>query len=377
MLVFSLLVFYAVLFESYPWRELAALDMPGWVIRYAASVSEYVLGSGRAPIVILGSSLILAPSQRLGDIYEFASELDGQRETIVKSTHYERELKMLTGLNLSIKNLAIHGAMLTDQELITKELIAHGNAPKLLILTLAPRDFIDNILGRDLDNTPIKRVFSFMARRKCLLPKELSLEAVGDWLDLHQKFTNLVRRKLGRALVESTCRITGRQENLWLAANQGTSQRVNTLIAAPAGSPGARPEKNELLAEDISHYRRRYLPPDEKRFTEQELALKALLTRATEAGIKVIIVEMPLTKENISILLPHQYRCFKESIQHLASLHSVSLVDFGDVKPTFDAADFIDSVHLSKRGAERFIPLFCKKVVGSQVFRAAFSESTR
>lgn len=377
MLVLCLSLTYSLIFTNYPWRELAALDIPLWIMRYAAKAPEYMAGPEKRPVVILGSSLILAPSQRLNDIDEAPMDTEGQKETTIKSTFYEREVKKLTGLTLPIKNLAIHGAMVTDQELITKELIASGKAPEFLIITLAPRDFIDNILGTDLENTPTKRVFTFISHSKSLFPRELSIEAIGDCLQGHKKFTDVIRRKFARSLKENACRISRRPDNLWDAAHKAPVPKVETGSGKSVVKQKKEPSKEEIFAEDIAHYKRRYLPPNEKRFQEQLQSLDALLAQAKAAGIQILLVEMPITKENIAILKPSQYNEFKTGVKTLATRYNASLVNFDDVKPGFGKSDFVDSVHVNKQGAERFIPLFTEKLVNSQAFKCAFPETTK
>lgn len=169
MLFLLLSTSYSVVFVFYPWRQLAELDVPLWLMQYAARVPEHLAGTKRKPVIILGSSLIIAPSQQLNDVKEGPLDSNGQREKKTKSTFYEQEIKTLTGLKLSIENLAIHSVMVTDQQLIVRQLIAGLKAPQPLIYTIAPRDFIDNVLG---DDTPTPRVFNFISHSQTFLPRE-------------------------------------------------------------------------------------------------------------------------------------------------------------------------------------------------------------
>ncbi len=374
MLVITLGLSYTILFTSYPWRDLAALDVPLWILRYAARLPEYIAGPEKKPLVILGSSLIIAPSQQLNDLEEGPLDQEGQREKITKSSYYEQEIKRLTGLALPIENLAIHGAMATDQELITKELIANHKSPKVLIYTVAPRDFIDNVLGADTENTPTKRVFSFISHSKTFLPRELTLKSLIDCVQGHKRFADVIRRKTARALKEWICQTSNRPDSLWTAVNGGPAPKAVTKSTKDTVNPKKELTRTEICSQSLVDYKRRYSPPNQKRLQEQLQALDALLTQAKAEGIQVILVEMPLTKENLAILQPSQYQQYKAGVKAITTKYDTSLVDFEDVGSHFEDAEFFDSAHLNKQGALRFVPLFSKKLIESPAFKTAFGQ---
>jgi hypothetical protein len=374
MLVITLALSYTILFTSYPWRELAALDVPLWIMRYAARLPEYIAGPEKKPLVILGSSLIIAPSQQLNDVEEGPVDQEGQREEITKATYYEQEIKRRTGLVLPIENLAIHGAMATDQELITRELIANHKAPKVLIYTVAPRDFIDNVLGADTEDTPTKRVFSFISHSKTFLPRELTLTSLIDCVQGHKRFADVIRRKTARALKEWLCQTSNRPDSLWTAVNGGPAPKGRTESTKQTKNPRKELTRMEICSQSLVDYKRRYCPPNQKRLEEQLQALDALLRQAKAAGIQVILVEMPLTRENLAILQPSQYQQYKAGLRAITTKYDTSLIDFEDVGSHFENAEFFDSAHLNKQGALRFVPLFSKKLIESTAFKTAFGQ---
>ncbi len=117
----------------------------------------------------------------------------------------------------------------------------------------------------------------------------------------------------------------------------------------------------EISSQSLVDYKRRYCPPNQKRLQEQLQALDALLRQANAEGIQVILVEMPLTKENLAILQPSQYQQYKAGAKAITTKYDTSPVDFEDVGSHFEDAEFFDSAHLNKQGALRFVPLFSKK----------------
>ena len=341
---------------------------------YAARLPEYMTGHQRKPVVILGSSLIIAPSQQLNDVEEGPVDKEGQREKITKSTYYEREIKRRTGLNLPIENLAIHGAMATDQELITRELIANHKEPKVLIYTIAPRDFIDNVLGAGPEDTPTKRVFSFIAHSKSFLPREASINAFVDCLKGHQRFADVIRRTAARSLKEWTCQTSKRPESLWKAVNGGFTPKAAEEPAKQNESPKKELARSEICAQSLTDYKRRYSPANPGRLQEQLKALDALLSQAKSAGIQVLLVEMPLTSQNLAILQPAQYQEYKNGVKAIATKYNTSMSNFDDQMSHFEFADFYDSAHLNKAGALRFVPLFWQKLIDSEAFGKAFRQ---
>lgn len=81
---------------------------------------------------------------------------------------------------------------------------------------------------------------------------------------------------------------------------------------------------------------------------------------------------MPSTEENLAILSPFQYKQFKNGVKLLATKYNTTLDSFDDIRPAFTSSDFLDSAHLNKQGALRFVPLFSRKLVKSSVFKRAF-----
>ncbi|MBK7841143.1 MAG: hypothetical protein IPJ49_26375 [Candidatus Obscuribacter sp.] len=59
---------YCGLFKAFDWKDLAAQDSSKWIVAKAAIAPQYIYSPESKNIVILGSSLIMAPSENLNDL---------------------------------------------------------------------------------------------------------------------------------------------------------------------------------------------------------------------------------------------------------------------------------------------------------------------
>ena len=188
---------YVAVWFFYPWRPLAELDIPAWMLKYASNTAQ-IVQSTRAEVIILGSSLIDAPRGRL------------KRQNL-----YQEELNNGAKLSHTVDLSTVPGAMLSDQGFIVEELFANGKQPKFIVLTYAPREFMDNEVGDRLTSTPTRTVVNFINRRQSMLPRDFSLSACSDCFANHALFCDLVRRHVLKQSTTWICDLSGHPLTLW------------------------------------------------------------------------------------------------------------------------------------------------------------------
>ncbi|MCA0315963.1 MAG: hypothetical protein LCH63_19240 [Candidatus Melainabacteria bacterium] len=116
-------------------------------------------------------------------------------------------------------------------------------------------------------------------------------------------------------------------------------------------------------------YRSRYLPLNEKRLARQLGYLDEMLKLAREANYEVLLVGMPLTKENIAILGQDVYSRMQDRIAAVARKYQVTLLEFNqNSKALYQSQEFADSVHLNEKGSRAFVKDFCQKVSASATY---------
>ena len=397
-----LICIYAALWLAYPWRPLAELDVPGWIVDFADQV-DLMMTSRNPPVVILGSSLTLAAPRRLR-----------------KPDVYQEEISNKSGRHLDVSVMAVPGAIASDQDFILEELLSHHKKPSLLVYTYAARDFMDNTIEGKISSTPTRRVLTFINRRSSFLPANLSPGAISQCFDNHAAFLDLVRRHVLRCARSWACNLSGHPDTLWAAAHQqsgttaearkesgamqdGTAIAVdgkrNKDAAGAAGSVNAAsgvdaagavdadeaPQvRHKALLEDLALYGRRYNPLNEKRATEQYEHLENLLRLARQNGIRVELLGMPLSPANLNLLQPGVYKQMKKRLTAMATEYGATIDDLNIDKEgrpgqssAFTQDDYLDSVHLSTPGARKFVPIFTDIVVGSSAFKAAFADKQK
>ncbi|MBK9622786.1 MAG: SGNH/GDSL hydrolase family protein [Candidatus Obscuribacter sp.] len=402
---------YCGLFKAFDWKDLAAQDSSKWIVAKAAIAPQYIYSPESKNIVILGSSLIMAPSENLNDLDGVAIGNPGSETAAPRGLIYVDGLKKATGLSLSTKVLGVPGALTSDQTLITNELIAGGKAPQLLVLTYAPRDFMSNDIGDDIDFTPTARVFHFASLDHGFLPTSFDPQIMRKCFDSHTGFIDSVRRFYLRAIREKTCQFTNHPYSLFESMQKETQTKPTTPlavtaiaapvaapiaapVAAPVGAPDAatitapidgqkqspadiaKARHEEVLKKDLELYRTRYWPINEKKIKTQMAQLEKLMASASKAQLPVVLVGMPLSAKNIEVLGEANRLRLENQIKEMATRYQIEVIDFNDLpdKLKFAQDEFIDSVHLNKPGSTRFVSLFSTTLAQTKAFGRAFNK---
>jgi len=376
LLILLLTTTYLAMWAFYPWRPLAELDVPGWIVDFADQV-DLMMTRRNPPIVVLGSSLTLAAPRRLS-----------------RPAVYQEEISARAGRKLDLCCMAVPGAIASDQDFILNELLEHKKKPELIVYTYAPRDFMDNTIEGKISTTPTRKVLSFINRRSSFLPKDLSWNAVTTCYDNHTAFLDMVHRHVLRLTRSYVCKVSGHPESLWQASHQGTAQ-TNAQTNQPdraAQSPGegdvdsnsgrnadeAPAVRAKALVQDLELYNRRYNPQNAARIDEQYRHLEQLLAVGKSRGIKVELVGMPVSPANMKLIKPAVYQDMQIRLHSLATKYGAGLYDLNtDPKVSFAQDEYLDSVHLSNAGAAHFVPIFADHVTQSKNFKSVFGGNSK
>jgi hypothetical protein len=143
-------------------------------------------------------------------------------------------------------------------------------------------------------------------------------------------------------------------------SNTGTSETV----------PNSKPnmdEQEKILAEDLNLYRRRYLPINRELLSLQMNHLEELLILASKENIGVVVFFMPLSRANREMLPDEWLKQLSYHCKQKVNSFGFDIYDLNDIsyQATFERSDFVDSVHLSVSGAEKFYDIFVQKLLES------------
>ena len=340
--------------------NLAPSDFPylswtGWTI------SDF-LKKPQPDLVFLGSSLMLVPLDGVDADY-LQERVDGSQHH--HSAYFEDKFQEKTGLRLRTFNFALPGEMPSDAYLIVKNLLNGRKKPNLIVYGVGPRDFLDNTLPSPSATDP----YRFLSRFGDITP--VADRVMTDW---QQKLDF----NLGKA-----CYFYGRRADLSDRSTRNVNRILNRIVPLPdktesisfddrrslmpdfhpcqilAGQAWFRPTepgKQAAFVDNLGEYRKRYATMKWDTYISQMLFFADTLNIAAEKGIKVVVVTMPITQLNRSLLSDLSWNAYRNGVIALARRKGATVIDFSQSRD-FSQADFGDTVHLHAGGGKRLLDL--------------------
>jgi hypothetical protein len=203
-----------------------------------------------------------------------------------------------------------------------------------------------------------------------------------DWIDK-------LNYEMGRVVY-----LYGLREDLSAQAGNYLCAELNRLLPVPAGKKPTtvalrhvllplyrpsqlnlgeaffRPGEKEQFTDNLAEYRKRYATVKWDTFTTQMRFFVELLDVAREREIKVVIVSMPITDINRSLIKDYAWDAYRQSVRVLATIKGATFVDLqGSGK--FNVSDFMDTVHLHSGGGRKMLDALVAKMAGTESVRTA------
>ncbi len=355
--------------DVYAWlRWKFALDTPV-VERPANKFDELLYSSSDSTAIITGSSLFLYPAF-LCDLERSREPNDMNKSSVLasivsysKADCLEKALGDKVNKRVTVANLATGGALMSDQYLVLKNWLLRGKRPKYAICDLSPREFQDNFQHQ------IDRTAACMA-----LPQGFTLGetfqanlAADDLLATFKFESALVRDKAiyKAALLKHIPVLADRPIYLYESAARKQAALVSddsdlsTSKALPraACSLGAKGQRDSLVA----YYKKAYEPLDVTMYKKEMHFLTAYTELARAYGIKVLLVMMPLPKENIDMLPLSFIEQFEKDVVRIARQSGASLV-WPANHDIYTDSDYEDFAHLNARGGRKLFAAIANAV---------------
>ncbi|CAN5210631.1 hypothetical protein BH10CYA1_BH10CYA1_43510 [soil metagenome] len=336
------LVFQNVLASSADDR-LRDLGLPQWIIADTKNIPHFFASTTQPDVLVMGSSLILSPAYKVNN-----------RHTDFTLTFLENEVTSRIGKQLTITNVGVAFAMASDQYLLFKEALARGKKPKFVVYAMAPRDFVDN--SASAENSPMVQILASQDSNRDFFPKSLSSKDVGANLSTHQSIFKSCIRHLRSNAADIAARFLNNQT---------------------AGPDPAVPHhtREEIMAHDVELYETRYNPPNYPRLKEQISSLNQMLELCHRINIPVLLVNMPITQANKSLIAPDLSKEYFKEIENSARRFDCKFANLdGDQSYTTLPSNFDDSVHLSAIGGRKFFKDLAKLLASDPAFLAKFKQ---
>ncbi len=297
----------------------------------------------RPTVVLLGSSLIMFP------FYAMDAERDKSQGDIFHhhgSTVLTGELQRAGMKDASVYSLAIFGQMASDAFIYVDEYLKGAKKPDWLVLGVAPRDFSDHDLPNPTATFTFKRLVgltNFPRYADLYLP---GWQEKGEFLFSHLCYFYSKRWRLQQEFDKAVNRV---YKGSSVPAAAGETRTKSASAGFMLTGTAEQRWSNSLI-----EYKRRYRDIGQKDLSIQMGFLDRLLTVCRQRGIKVVLVNMPLTPSNRALLPPGFYSRFSSSLAALAGSRQARLLDLGS-SSEFVSDDYWDSTHLNHHGGHKLV----------------------
>ncbi|HEY9712800.1 MAG TPA: D-alanyl-lipoteichoic acid biosynthesis protein DltD [Chroococcales cyanobacterium] len=320
----------------------------------------------RAPdIVLLGSSLMMAAVHGGDATYTNVAQNTTAHH---HSQYFEDLLGRKEGKQLSTFSFAIGGQMASDAYVIIRALCQGERKPQEIVFGIAPRDFMDNCLA----NPASTETFRYLSRIS-----DLSDIAVGartslwDLIDYgmgkisfiygHRLDLLYLEQKLAKQAVQT---LTGYKD----LENVHTTFHIRQLALIDYPEDTGPNEvftepfngKNDPYKDNLAEYASRYRQFNRKLFNQQVDYLDKLLAVCKDRQIKVTLVNMPITQDNVNLMPAGLYKNYLDTVAQTSTKYGARLLDLNDPR-LFTKQCFADSVHLNGYGGMRFFEVLSNR----------------
>ncbi len=313
-----------------------------------------------ANVVLLGSSLMVAAIAEC-DANHLKHSLD--LATYRGASYLDTVLHDQLGGTFNTMNLSAPGQMPSDAYLTLKAALKEGMKPKVIVYGVAPRDFLDGTMQSPSDTEAFKYLRRCVDISDCGFDYFSSPFGKLDWF--LQRSVNLYRLSLD-------CRLTLEKLSRQYLSHNGL---VNLPEQEGAAGPFAirlrallRPfniepgtflalqtvnDKSPML-DNRRDYMDRYRNPDQRLYETQFRFLDRIVNTCKQENIELVLVQMPITQENVQILKPALYDKYKADLARVCANNKISLLDLCKFDQ-YSKDDYRDTVHLNGFGGKKFV----------------------
>jgi hypothetical protein len=324
--------------------------------------------------------IVLFGSSQMGGVQAADAKLQGRKLDWVLD-HECDILEQAVGKRLnhqtSVFICGLPGAMVSDHYVISKTLFPHEK-PGLVILTLAPRDFMDNFLPDVASTEPYKFYSRYLssdsgARKLMLTSWNDKLQSAMTSILPLKNVSQIIPWKMISSNLPLPPQVVVGDSALkqkatgWLFSLNSDNDNVKP------GQCIVLPDMPKTYIDNSVEYAKRYRncnPP----FYKKELEyLNALLKFYKQEDIKVMIVDMPLTAVNRGLLPPVFWTSYKGGLKAACGDNDAKYLDLS-ADQLFETSDFVDTVHLNAGGGTKLIDKIADTVAHDAVFSACLTQ---
>ncbi len=315
-------------------------------------------------VLFMGSSVCLYPAIRADDrLDRVRARWDFWYERNViysysKVKYLAHSLSQAFNHPITAINTGIAGGMMSDQYLILKKYLASGKKPKLILLCVAPRDFLDNE-RTEIGKTPTHTVLGDWMSISELVEKSAKWQSIVD-VALRRAFDYYAQREDYRHFfVGLTAQKLNHPVDLFSALQKPDAQSTDTNLSKqraafldPKNIPVYEKPPNKL--NQLKEYGQMYLPFNDAQLATQTDYFHKLLNLARKNDIGVVVINTPLPLENINLLPAAAQRKYHDALEKTCRKVDIPLLEPG-LNQRYDTyKDFQDAAHMNAAGGVKF-----------------------
>jgi hypothetical protein len=362
-----------------------------WITR------NYITKGTDADVVFMGSS-------QMGSAL-YAGEAAFLNEAIDTVTHREVNLaSSLIDTKLGHKpsafNISMGGAMCSDQYMMAKSLFNSEHKPKLVVLGVNPRDFIDNSMPSASATDTFRYLGPYVSLGELGSSAFPDLISYMDWLINETMPTKLIGERIIAMIPESVQKYLPKAD--LVVSEDGTITSMSDVVGSrpqdakttPAdGSTDAlkaiygtqsavKPGEWRVVAcswgafkDNTEEYRVRYKNPNPSIYPQQKKFFEEYLSYLKQQDIKVLVVGMPSLWPNRALLPDKFWSDFRQYVSSTTTAYGASFVDL-TADERFDSKDYLDTVHLNSSGGKRLLDIVTDAISSDKKLASAIQESS-
>jgi len=341
------------------WQPFARVDpkkMPATHTWTWWAVQEYLGTNPTPPVVLIGSSLIMHSLSRQ-DADFLNQDLDYVRHH--RSIYLESLFKRKFGAdNAACFNFSLPGDLVSDNYMIVRTILTGEHKPQYVVMALSLRDFIDNAVNCPATTPPfryLKRFTDISDIANLAMPK--------IWQQFDFRFGQvfyLWERKLDlQVLAEEWAKTLFRPWSQKAAApsllnNLDYRHHVPANLHSEVEEGMAIVKAHQPVTYDPNYadYKRRCGKANQPMFAIQAEFLRKALQICKERGIKVVVLNMPLTPENLALMPPGSYEQYLNTVRDCSAAQGFPFEDLNSDK-RFGHSDFYDTAHMNASGGKK------------------------
>lgn len=326
-------------------KKIAPRHSWGWWL------SKLYQDEAKAPDVVVFGSSLLGSAHVSVDASYLIQLLD-----VLTHRHLrflEKQISDRAGHSVSVFSLGSPGEMISDYYAISKTLIFDPiqnkssvlKKPKLVIATIAPRDFVDNTLPYPAATDH----YQFFSNYSEL--SQMDREAYPDlFARIGSEIERLPIKRLSRKTVTPYAELARAD-----AAETGKLSIKPGDCLVPAG---AVPKQ----ADNTKEYEERFKNPFSANYNAEMHFFDVWLAEMKKNNIPVMVVCMPTTAANRNLLPARFWQDFRARVSAACKENNADWYDLSDCI-IFQQSDYLDTVHLNAYGALRLFPVIAERML--------------